>query len=160
MNCKRLSLYCAAALADRTGRAVAAVRATHGRDLAVAPAAGTGQIAVLRPDHALAGAFGTHGLALAVPTGSAGNSAHFSQSCMAAPHHGKKVVKRRADTVRADRHLHHVGLDNLRDAARSTALPRYVPYCLIAKISSRVMLPTFAGSLRLRRHKTLRILCV
>ena len=70
-----MSLHRAAAPADRTGGAVAAVRTTHGRDLAVAPAAGTGQIAVLRPDHALAGAFGTHRLALAVPTGSAGNSA-------------------------------------------------------------------------------------
>lgn len=69
------ALCLAAALADRTGRAVAAVRAAHGRHFPLAPAAGAGVLAFTGSDDAPAGAIGAHGLTLAIPAGSAGNSA-------------------------------------------------------------------------------------
>lgn len=59
----------------RTRRAVAAVRTAHRRHFAVAPATRTGLIAGFGSDHAPTGTIGTHGPALAVPAGAAGNPA-------------------------------------------------------------------------------------
>lgn len=73
--CARGALCPAAALAGRTRRAVAAVRTAHRRHFAVAPATRTGLIAGFGSDHAPTGTIGTHGPALAVPAGAAGNPA-------------------------------------------------------------------------------------